>query len=625
MNQNGKEFVGYPPPTSNTIYCPNQFFDVVVPNYSRGVIRLVGYLIRQSLGWSDAHGNPMNEQIQVSYSDLIHKAGISRGAIRKALDEALDGNLIVEVQKGQPNKAGSKSSSACYELRWDDREEYIKDINDFQGFFSGNGNLTYIPNAFFDYTIRHEKLCVVKVVGSILRFTIGYQTRKGFRRRQVKMSVSQIKEYAHTPSTNTIDRGIKEAMEKGHLIRLSAGFFDRNGGKNSEAAEYTIHWNDRAEYNPDSFSKPITKSNGSKMGTEISTKTVQKWERGQSKNGNGSNGSKMGTETVQKKERERFKNGNGLYINNKSNNIPKQQQQDETPEKPAVAAKDFLVGILTQNGFDQATANRFAIEYPTELIENQCKWLAIRNPTRNPAGLLRRSIEENWPAPEIPNSKPTLDEIFVSAWYAQLGGNENGSVAPATTSDVRSCTRFIESWQKLDPTKDVEKMAREFASWIDRTEQMNSPARRSLKFSLSRFGDRFISDMRKRLEIIQRNRIEKLKEAHLERNLPNYHTWVSDRESWLSEKHPEAFQRFKEEDQDRRERLLKNPYISDAEMRERFLRTHDSKADYICRLVTHFTEGQNASPVLLPPFWVWDREFNKESFNPNPKPVEVVR
>lgn len=51
-------FEGFKAPTSNTTYTPNQFFDVVIPNFSRGVVRIVGYLLRKTLGWCDANGNP---------------------------------------------------------------------------------------------------------------------------------------------------------------------------------------------------------------------------------------------------------------------------------------------------------------------------------------------------------------------------------------------------------------------------------------------------------------------------------------------------------------------------------------------------------------------------------------
>src|SRR5438132_807233 len=80
-------FAGFAPPISNTTYTPNQFFDVCLPHYSRGVVRLVAYLIRRTLGWCDTDGNPQEEQIQVSYQEFIQRAGISREMIRDSIDE----------------------------------------------------------------------------------------------------------------------------------------------------------------------------------------------------------------------------------------------------------------------------------------------------------------------------------------------------------------------------------------------------------------------------------------------------------------------------------------------------------------------------------------------------------
>jgi hypothetical protein len=69
-------FAGFAAPTSNTTYTPNQFFDVCLPHCSRGTVRLVAYMIRKTLGWCDAHGNPQQEVIQFSYSELERYAGV---------------------------------------------------------------------------------------------------------------------------------------------------------------------------------------------------------------------------------------------------------------------------------------------------------------------------------------------------------------------------------------------------------------------------------------------------------------------------------------------------------------------------------------------------------------------
>lgn len=46
---------------------------------------------------------------------------------------------------------------------------YVTDPDEFQDFFAGNGNLTHIPNDFFDYTIPNEPLAIIQVVGVIAR------------------------------------------------------------------------------------------------------------------------------------------------------------------------------------------------------------------------------------------------------------------------------------------------------------------------------------------------------------------------------------------------------------------------------------------------------------------------
>ena len=97
------EFNGFEHLTANYLYCPNQFFEVCLPNYSRGTVRLVAYMLRKTLGWLDKEGNPVEQNINISYRDLIAEAGISRGAIRKALDEAVAGGFITCIQKGQAN------------------------------------------------------------------------------------------------------------------------------------------------------------------------------------------------------------------------------------------------------------------------------------------------------------------------------------------------------------------------------------------------------------------------------------------------------------------------------------------------------------------------------------------
>ena len=62
----------------------------------------------------------------MSYQELIDQAGISRGMVRRALDETIAGHLVRCVREGRPSRAGNPAVSALYELCWDRRGETIE-------------------------------------------------------------------------------------------------------------------------------------------------------------------------------------------------------------------------------------------------------------------------------------------------------------------------------------------------------------------------------------------------------------------------------------------------------------------------------------------------------------------
>ena len=133
-------FTGFQSPTSNTTYTPNQFFDVVLPSASRGVVRLVAYMLRKTLGWSDAHGNPQEAQD----SNLLPgtrdtHAGIAQSKIRAALDEAIAARYIQCLSTGHAHSCGTLGQSSVYEIRWDERDIYLTDPRSFRGSMQATG------------------------------------------------------------------------------------------------------------------------------------------------------------------------------------------------------------------------------------------------------------------------------------------------------------------------------------------------------------------------------------------------------------------------------------------------------------------------------------------------------
>lgn len=380
--EQGKEtitFTGFAAPTSNTTYTPNQFFDVCLPYRSRGCVRIVAYMLRKTLGWSDANGDPLREQFTFTYDELNREAGLSRQMIKPALEEAIQFGFIRCLKAPASNRSGIRASSGLYELRWDETSQYIKDPSEFRGFFAGDGNRTYIPNQFFDVVIRHEALMITKVVGSVARFSIGFTTKWGHRRQHASISLTDIQRYAKIVNRPKLVNALVVAVNSNYLVKVDSGFFDRNGGKSSRSSIYALKW---LNNNADSM-------NGQKRIPE--TKSPNK--RSEKETGNG----------LKRIPGERSKKDTGLQITNTNNNLKQQRVETKSTDGNSTESVAACFETLKREGFDASTAQRFAKAYPIQRVLNQIEWLPLRGASRNRLGLLRRAIEQDWPKPSTVN------------------------------------------------------------------------------------------------------------------------------------------------------------------------------------------------------------------------------
>ena len=355
------QFRGFEYPDANYIYCPNQFFDVCLSAASRPVVRLVAYILRQTLGWLDKNGEPVEQNISVSYRDLINGAGISRGSIRPALDDAVSGGFISCIEPGRANSSGNAAQTARYVLRWDAGNQYVKAPDDFSGFFTGEGHRTPIPNSFFDVLVPRETLAVVKVVGTVLRHTVGYENQIGGRRNSAPLSYTAIQNYANLKDRTTLSTALQRALSSGYICRESDGCFHPDANTQCSAT-YAVHWLSEVTIERDSSKNLPAKPKRFKIPT--------------------SNGSKSPPV-------EQFKNPTSRKT--KQKDILKQQQ---------VAAADLnSVALLIDAGFEEAVATNLAAIRSPEEISNQIRWIEKRSSSVNRLGLLRKAIEENWPKP----------------------------------------------------------------------------------------------------------------------------------------------------------------------------------------------------------------------------------
>lgn len=384
---------GFALPSSNTTYTPNQFFDVCLPHCSRGTVRLVGYLIRKTLGWCDADGNPITERHTVSYSDL-EVAGISRDMIRQALDEAIEKHFIRCIRQAKADSVGQARVSGQYELKWDERAEYVKDPREFRGFFAGEGNRTYIPNQFFDHVVASETLSVVKVVGAVVRLSIGFQNKWGNRRRDVALSFQHIQNYTRVGDRKTVSQALKHAIAANYVERVQEGYFDPDGGKRSRAAVYALKW---AE---------VPLIGAVDAVTSQKTPPVENSVKNQSENPTGT-----GQKTP---PADRSENPTGIEI----------KQRNKTLKQQPAAAVTFE--RLRAEGFDAQAAQAIANRWSAERIERQLRWIDQRRIKANRLGMLRKAIEQDWAAPMGGSTGGDRSQLRRRNWPVRASGGSFG-------------------------------------------------------------------------------------------------------------------------------------------------------------------------------------------------------
>ncbi len=607
-------FQGYAPPTSSTTYTPNQFFDVVLPRASRGCLRLVAYLIRKTLGWSDEHGNPQNPEATVTYRELIEKAGIGRGRIKEAIEEAVESRYINCLRFGQPHKAGEEGFSALYSLRWDEREDYITDSEDFDGFFAGNGNLTHIPNDFFDFTIPNEPLALVKVVGVIIRHTIGFQTKFGFRRQQVEMSFTEIMRRAGIASRSTMSIAIREALDKNHVCKVSEGFFDPNAGADSQAATYGIKWLEQSQEKPRIEPKMV---NGSEIEPENrfqnrtgNSESVPKSNREMSSEIEPNNGSKIEPGTVPKSNQEGFQNRTDIKTTTLNNSF-KQQQQVVVSDAVAVGPSELRsYRILIDEGFDEEAARVLASKFALSRIQEQIGALPLRKVSRNKLGMLRKAIEENWPIPESVRASEETPKAaeFVGCFYAALAGRDGSPTVLPSRQESDQAEKFLEAIARvLGRDLDPGALGRSFAGFVKRNQSQEKSAIRSLSLAVRGFGDGFFAKLEEDERNARRQTIEDARRAHQDRHSVAFNQYESSLLTIFKVENPETVELFEEQN---RVRLARMKDISPKFVEQIRIRLEDPAEK--AKMFAEFLKDEKKIDVL--DFWKWDQLHNPSPF-----------
>lgn len=112
-------------------------------------------------------------------------------------------------------------------------------MSDFEGFQPLEANFTPTPNQFFDYVVPNFPPCVVSVVATIIRATLGWtDPLTGEKRIEAELSVADIQRRAKL-SRNSARDGIRGALTA-KLIVETAETYATSG------ARYALRWSDEA-------------------------------------------------------------------------------------------------------------------------------------------------------------------------------------------------------------------------------------------------------------------------------------------------------------------------------------------------------------------------------------------
>ena len=537
LPQSQPTFQGFPDFRSNVTYTPIQVFTVVLPNSSRGCVRIVLYMMRRILGWVDENGNPVEEQLKFSLNELANGAGVSRRATIDALREAIANRYVNCLQTPRPKTVGDAGCSGVYELRWCD-DHYTNNLDEFTGFYYkqsyiGPGGEPWasrknIPNDFFDVVVKQERLAVIRIVSCLLFYSIAWGAG-GERQVKVKKSYRELAQLTQI-DRSTVWRALEEAVAKGYIHRTVNGTFDTSAQNHNESSEYAIFWRKR-ERNPVSVQKCSP--------TLVAQERCKNAARLQ-------NGAKMQPRSVQKDNTERCKNAiqNGAKMQSENrckNAAPykeiKQERKtttsraDDRSQNQHFAAAVFL---LTESGLDEGAARLLAKNHALEDIQNQIDALPRRNPTANPPGMLRKSIQENWPLPQqCQTSDAIAERKFCEGFYASFNGNQGRAIAEATQTDIKAASKLIGHFKQLS---DPDSLGRKFGSFAKSRKPDLTSCAQALRVS----GDAFIASLKAGRNV----KSKQPQPSHRDRAKQRYHTYLKESETRLRQQQPELYGAF---------------------------------------------------------------------------------
>jgi hypothetical protein len=606
------QFRGFPEFRSNVLYCPKQFFTVVIPNSSVNCIRVVAYMLRKTLGWVDESGEPIQERHEFSYREFEERAGIVQSALQKAVDESLKSRFVRRAQRARIQKLGIHAKTAAYELLWDEHT-YTDDLATFQGLYmqssyvddAGQNRIgrKNIPNVFFDYVIRQENRALIRVVGTLLWYSIDWG-KGGERRTTVKKSLRDLVGLTLLAKGSVV-RALDEAIEKGYIERVEPGVFDLAGNQHGSVTVYGIKWTKDYTYTAEGLLEAIgTEGERFKNETRPAVGNASKMRHGKSEGTlqkrdteNQAQRFKNETRNASKtRHGERFKNETIRTTNSYiPNTLINNSSSSAAPRNRSVAAAEEA---LLKAGFDKKTAAELASTHPAEIIFRQINSLPRRRSTKNPFGMLRQAIVEDWAVPPEPKTTDVGSfpgKTFAANFYAGYHGNSEAPVSDPSPADSEAAEKFVKRLFEVSANaEEVPTWAREFGMLVARSHGQKRQSLPALRLAIQRHGDDFYARFRESCNSDRRRAVERDRQAHYEEFQASYQGYLREELARHEGMNSTLFQTLLAEEREK----LKDLETS---------RMGWNRVEHFQQLVI-LEEGHGVLD-----FWAWDKALNPES------------
>jgi hypothetical protein len=248
--------------------------------------------------------------------------------------------------------------------------------------------------------------------------------------------------------------------------------------------------------------------------------------------------------------------------------------------------------LLKRAGFTEGAARNLSKSLPEEGIRQQIEWLPKRGASHNPLGMLRRAIEENWPAPDkLRHAEVSDGRHFAQHFYAGLAGNPGLPVAEPSSRDVELADGFVQRLKEANPVRtDPTAWGREFAAVARARRSERDVA--SLVLALRLHGDAWLLRFAKDQRTARLEAQESRRSAHRVQHESAWFEFIAGAEKSCRTRRAGEYAAFLREYDNSRWKVS----------------GEDAERTRLLAFQRRFE---------LPDFWHWDAEFNPQRYQPN--------